>query len=49
MKIGEKMFCFFAELDGDCVSPTTRSLRDTPTEDTDEPEIQPFSDPEKSA
>ena len=51
-----KLFCFVAELDGDCISPT-RSLhgilhgilRDTTTQDTDEPEIQPVSEPEKSA
>ena len=44
-----KLFCFVAELDGDdCTSPT-RSLRDTTTQDTDEPEIQHVSEPEKSA
>ena len=46
--VGEKLFCFVAELDGDCISPT-RSLRDTTTQDIDEPEIQPVSEPEKSA
>ena len=43
-----KLFSLVAELDGDCISPT-RSLRDTTTQDTDEPEIQPVSEPEKSA
>ena len=42
------MFCFVAELDGDRESPT-RSHRDTTTQDTDEPEIQPVSESEKSA
>ena len=48
-KVGENLSCFVAELDGDdCTSPT-RSLRDTTTQDTDEPEIQHVSEPEKSA
>ena len=42
------MFGFVAELDGDCISPT-RSLRDTTTQDTDEPEIQHVGEPDKSA
>ena len=46
--VGELCFGFVAELDDDCVSPI-RSLRDTTTQDTDEPEIQPVSEPQKSA
>ena len=58
-KLRRKLFCFVAELDGDCISPTRSlrdtlrytlrdTLRDTTTQDTDEPEIQPVSEPEKS-
>ena len=51
-QVGEILFCFVAELDGDCISPTRSlrdTLRDTTTQDTGEPEIQPVSEPEKSA